>query len=60
MSNTFGEGYSSRSDEEGFGGTNQTLPGSRKQDNAPNSNGTLLISSINFLISISKYSSKTN
>ncbi|XP_074381407.1 uncharacterized protein LOC141723488 [Apium graveolens] len=38
MSNTFGEGYSSRSDEEGFGGTNQTLPGSRKEDNAPNSN----------------------
>ncbi|KAK1363594.1 hypothetical protein POM88_039155 [Heracleum sosnowskyi] len=38
MSNTFGEGYSSRSDEEGFGGTNQTLPGSHKQDNSPNSN----------------------
>ncbi|XP_017218191.1 uncharacterized protein LOC108195746 [Daucus carota subsp. sativus] len=39
MSDTFGEGYSSRSDEEGFGGTNQTVPGSRRQDSNQNSTG---------------------
>ncbi|XP_057954223.1 uncharacterized protein LOC131148487 [Malania oleifera] len=38
MTNSFGEGYSTRSDEEGFGGTygeNQSLPNPSRQNDVP-------------------------